>query len=502
MMLDSRGFVWAGTGDKLVRFDYSEVRRNTSAPQVLIQNVGINHESISWHSLQSAKEGAVFVSPRGLPVYVHNELNVFGKRLIESERDTLISKFKNIRFDRISPFNAIPENLVLPYMHNTISFDFVAIETTRPFLVKYQYMLEGSESHWNPLSTRTMVEYSNLGQGTYTFKLRAISPGGILSEPISYSFKILPPWWFTWWAISLYLGLFVLAILRIRRYELSRIVLRNELKLEKVTTDSLRNLDQLKSHFFANISHEFRTPLTLILGQIESVMASHIDLKEKGKLQIANRNAKRLLTLINELLDLSKLESGNMDLSATRQNIVSFLKSLFYSFESLAAGKDIELVFESEFDHIPVSFDPDKMEKIFYNLVSNAFKFTPKNGIISVSLGIERNQHVIIRVKDTGIGIPDDWIANIFDRFYQVDASSTREHEGTGIGLALTKELVELHNGKITASSKENVGSEFVISLSLDTNESEKIESVESNGNRILFEEVSSIPESMKNHMM
>jgi two-component system, sensor histidine kinase ChiS len=201
---------------------------------------------------------------------------------------------------------------------------------------------------------------------------------------------VLPPWWFTWWAIVLYLMLFFICILGIRRYEMNRIMLRNQLKIEKVTTDSLRNLDQLKSHFFANISHEFRTPLTLILGQIESVMTSGIDIKEKGKLQVANRNAKRLLTLINELLDLSKLEAGSMELAATRQNIVSFLKSLFFSFESLAANKNIELVFESEADHIPVSFDPDKMEKVFYNLVSNAFKFTPENGKITVSLGIEQ----------------------------------------------------------------------------------------------------------------
>jgi two-component system, sensor histidine kinase ChiS len=254
----------------------------------------------------------------------------------------------------------------------------------------------------------------------------------------------------------------------------------------------------LKSQFFANISHEFRTPLTLILGQIESVMSSAIDTKEKGKLQVANRNARRLLTLINELLDLSKLESGSMELAATRQNIVSFLKSLFYSFESLAANKKIELDFESEADYIPVSFDPDKMEKVFYNLVSNAFKFTSQNGRITVSLGIEQNERVIIRVKDTGIGIPEDRINLIFDRFYQVDASITREHEGTGIGLALTKELVELHKGTIAASSKVNVGTEILISLPLDTNGSGKTETVESSAKDILPDQAGSTPEAIE----
>ncbi|MBE0661435.1 MAG: response regulator [Bacteroidales bacterium] len=480
MLVDSRGYLWAGTGDKLLRFDYREVRRNTQAPNVFIQNVSINHDKISWHSLQRAraraKEGQLSESPQATNAYVHNELNVFGKRLSENERDTLIGKFSKIRFERVSPFNAIPENLVLPYTHNSIGFDFVAIETAKPFLVQYQFMLEGNDKLWSAVSNNTMAEYNNLRQGTYTFKLRAKSPDGVWSEPISYSFRVLPPWWFTWWAIILYMLLFFMILFGIRRYEMNRILLRNQLKLEKVTTDSLRNLDQLKSHFFANISHEFRTPLTLILGQIESVMTSGIDTKEKGKLQVANRNAKRLLTLINELLDLSKLEAGSMELAATRQNIVTFLKSLFYSFESLAASKQIELGFESEADYIPVSYDPDKMEKVFYNLMSNAIKFTPENGMINVTLGIEQNDRVLIRVKDTGIGIPEDRLPHIFDRFYQVDTSSTREYEGTGIGLALTKELVELHNGKIRVNSREGKGTEFIISLPYDSNGSEKRE--------------------------
>lgn len=470
MMVDSHGMVWAGTGDKLVRFDYKEVRRNTRAPQVMIQSIGINHQNISWRSLQRAREGNVPESPKSIPAYVHNELCVFGKQLSETERDTLIGKFSKIRFDRISPFNAIPENLVLPYTHNTIRFDFVGIETAKPFLVQYQFMLEGNDKNWSPPGNNTTAEFTNLGQGTYTFKLRAISPDGMWSEPVSYGFKVLPPWWFTWWAFCLYISLFFLALFGVRRYEMNRILLRNQLKIEKVTTDSLRNLDQLKSHFFANISHEFRTPLTLILGQIESVMSSAIDTKEKGKLQIANRNARRLLALINELLDLSKLEAGSMELKAAKHNIVSFLKSLFYSFESLAATKKIELGFVAATDHIPVLFDPDKMEKVFYNLMSNAFKFTPENGKIEVAIALEKNNLVVIRIKDTGCGIPEDRLKNIFDRFYQVDGSNTREHEGTGIGLALAKELVELHKGKLTVKSCTGEGSEFILTLPVENN--------------------------------
>jgi signal transduction histidine kinase/DNA-binding response OmpR family regulator len=235
----------------------------------------------------------------------------------------------------------------------------------------------------------------------------------------------------------------------------------NELKTAQA---KLKELDQLKSRFFANISHEFRTPLTLILGEIDSVMSENIDVKEKGKLQVANRNARRLLGLINQLLDISKLEAGSMELNAGQHNIVAFLKSLFYSFESLAESQKITLKFESECKNIPVLFDPDKMEKIFYNLISNAFKFVSSNGEIKVSLNII-NSVAEIRIKDTGIGIPSDRLPHIFDRFYQVDGSASRKHEGTGIGLALTKELIQLHKGSISVNSKEGDGSEFIIRL-------------------------------------
>ena len=278
---------------------------------------------------------------------------------------------------------------------------------------------------------------------------------------------ILPPWWQTWWAYIIYGVLFLSGLYFLRKYELNRLQLKNQLKYEKIESDSLRHLDQLKTRFFANISHEFRTPLTLILGQIESVFSSEIGTKNKRKLHIANRNARRLLTLINQLLDISKIEAGSMELKAGQHNIVSFLKSLFYSFESLAESKKIQLKFESTYEYIPVVFEPDKMEKVFYNLISNAFKFTPAGGEISVNLKIEIPSFASIRIKDNGIGIREDRLPKIFDRFYQVDSSSTREHEGTGIGLALTKELIELHKGSINVTSREREGTEFIINLPL-----------------------------------
>lgn len=270
--------------------------------------------------------------------------------------------------------------------------------------------------------------------------------------------------WLIYVIYFLSLGIFIYFI---RRYELNRINLRNQLKIEKVSTDSLRQIDTVKSQFFANISHEFRTPLTLILGQIESVMSSGIEIREKAKLQVANRNARRLLSLINQLLDLSKLEAGNMEMEVSQYNIVSFLKNLLYSFESMAATKKIELNFKSESENIQVKFDLDKMEKVFFNLVSNAIRFTGEGGKVTISVQTVDSHDVLIQVEDTGTGIPEKYIPFIFNRFYQVESSSTRNYEGTGIGLALAKELIDLHSGTVTVESKEGVGTVFKVKLAM-----------------------------------
>ncbi|NBC04243.1 MAG: response regulator, partial [Bacteroidetes bacterium] len=258
---------------------------------------------------------------------------------------------------------------------------------------------------------------------------------------------------------------FLNALYLLRRYELKRFNLKNELKLERVQTETLRNLDQLKSHFFANISHEFRTPLTLIIGQIETLLSSEDSRTKKEKLLSVNLHAERLLSLINQLLDLSKLEAGKMDLHQEKQNIVSFLKNIFYSFESLADSKQIQLNFLSPSATIPVYFDSDKMEKVFFNLISNALKFTPDGGRVDLSISTSEPSCIEIRIKDTGIGIPEDRLSFIFDRFYQADPSNTRKYEGTGIGLSLANELVNLHNGSINVQSKIGKGTEFILQL-------------------------------------
>lgn len=356
--------------------------------------------------------------------------------------------------------------IVLSHKDDIVTFEFAALEFSAPEKKRYAYKLENYSDKWIYTDGERTATYTHLPPGEFVFRVKAANSDGYWNEKgLAIKLIVKPPWTNTYYAYILFTLALALLIILIRRYEMNRIKVRNQLKFEMVTTDSLRHIDQLKSQFFTNISHEFRTPLTLILGQIESVMSSGIDTKVKGKLQVANRNARRLLTLINQLLDLSKLESGNMVLNASPHNVVSFLKSLLYSFESLAASQKITLSFESDSENIPVVFDVDKMEKVFYNLVSNAFKFTKANGEVKIGIKTIGSLYVEISVEDNGPGIPADHLSNIFDRFYQVDNSITRNFEGSGIGLALVQELVELHGGIVSVKSKEGEGSVFTVSI-------------------------------------
>jgi DNA-binding response OmpR family regulator/nitrogen-specific signal transduction histidine kinase len=254
---------------------------------------------------------------------------------------------------------------------------------------------------------------------------------------------------------------------------LRKIKLRQDLELEHVHAESLASLDKEKNKFFSNISHEFRTPLTLILGPLDSLIADSIQEKEKEKLNLVQRNARRLQTLINQLLSLSKLESGNLKLKARPENIVKLSRLLLESFHSLAEDRGIHIDFESDAEEYIVYIDKLKFEKIVNNLLSNAFKFTEKGGKIRVSVtphdpplkgGL---RGVKLMFADTGIGIREERLQHVFDRFYQVDEQQKKSDLGTGIGLALTKELVELHHGEIKVESKFGMGTTFTVFLPL-----------------------------------
>ncbi|MBL4585854.1 MAG: response regulator [Flavobacteriales bacterium] len=237
--------------------------------------------------------------------------------------------------------------------------------------------------------------------------------------------------------------------------------------MEKLEAERLKELDQVKSDFFSNVTHEFRTPLTLILGHLDQVISTINDERAKQELIVVKRNAKLLEKLINQLLDIAKIEANRMDIDLRKGNIVPFIAEIQKSFRSLADRKGVDLKYQADTDTINMDFDPDKIELVIYNLLSNAFKFTDKGEIsLTVScVSINGMDHARLVVQDSGIGIVEDQLDKVFDRFYQSENSRWRKNKGTGIGLALVKDLVDLHKGTIDLKSISGVGTEITILL-------------------------------------
>lgn len=395
-----------------------------------------------------------------------------------------------------APHNYI--NPTLEYTYNALRFQYAAASYDAPEQNRYQVFLKGFDEDWSNWTKETQKEYTNIPEGEYIFRVRARNIYDHESSEGNYAFTILPPWHRSWWAYLIYIvcgtSALVLTIVSFTRRRTAQLKQRSK-ELEDLVTsrtkevrqqrdqletqrdmlesqaEKLREMDTLKSRFFANISHEFRTPLTLILGPLDQLSEKMTDTTSKEKLSVIERNARRLLRLINELLDLAKMESGKMTLNAKSGDFAAFLKGIVSAFSTLADIKKIDLQLKIDEDAASslnaVSFDPDKMEKVFANLLANAFKFTAEEGIIIVEFGIRNSEFIKITISDTGSGIPAEDLPYIFDRFYQArdESGAGKGGLGTGIGMALVKELVELHQGSITVESEAGKGTTVNIQL-------------------------------------
>ena len=387
--------------------------------------------------------------------------------------------YKPVKIGNHSPLHKsiiFTDVITLPYHQNIISFEFAALDYTAPAKNQYAYKLEGVNPDWVfSDASRHFATYTNLDPGDYVFHVKASNNDGLWNEAgASIRIIITPPWWKTNWAYGLCALLIITLIYGTWRFQLNRLEIRHQLEMEHVHTEKLEEVDRMKSHFFANISHEFRTPLTLILGPISQMFSQTRRLDFRENLSLMKRNALRLQRLINQLLDLSKLEAGSMKLQVQEENIVILLRSFVQAFESLAKLKNIKLVFKADQEKIKGYIDRQKLETIINNLLSNAFKFTKADSKITVNINNSfhspldkgrQGEVVTLKISDTGVGIPADRLPRIFDRFYQADDSSAGNMEGTGIGLALTKELVEFHKGEISVNSQVGQGTTFVIRL-------------------------------------
>lgn len=326
----------------------------------------------------------------------------------------------------------------------------------------YQYRLYPFEEEWKFLHDDPILTYSYVPTGNYKLQVKAYHENGISKGTIELPVYIVPPWWQSSWAYLLYLLAFSLLITAFYLYQRRRWQLQTTLQLEQERASQLKELDQFKSRFYTNITHEFRTPLTVIKG-----ISTQIDGQENIK-SLIQRNSDRLLNLVNQLLDLSKLETKSLKIDWVQGDVIPYLQYLTESCHSLAGSKNINLAFFAKEDQLIMDFDENKLQQILINLLSNAIKFTPEYGSVKVIAApiIEKGAPWLeLTVKDTGKGIPQEKLVNIFNRFYQIDDSATRSGEGSGIGLALVKELVQLLGGRIEVASEVGKGSSFVVSL-------------------------------------
>ena len=360
----------------------------------------------------------------------------------------------------------------LSYKDNTFSIVFSTLQYNNPEQISYQYKVDELGSQW--LSTEpgvNRVTYNNLPPGQYTFQVRALNYGNY-SETRTVKILITPPWYQTWWAYCVYITLAGLLVLGIVNYILSRMRHRREI----MKREHAEQLNEAKLQFFINISHEIRTPMTLIINPLEKLLADKKDGELHKTYLMIYRNAQRILRLINQLMDVRKLDKGQMFMKFRETDMVGFIADLMQTFEYMARKKNIRFVFKHEMPQLKVWIDLNNFDKVLMNILSNAFKYTPDGGEVQVSLSTGRDitrrdalrDYFEIVITDSGIGIDRNKIERIFERFYQIDNDVTKSNFGTGIGLHLSRSLVQLHHGIIFAENREDApGSRFIIRIPL-----------------------------------
>lgn len=458
---DRRGCLWLKTRTGLVQFDpvTQKVLRSFSAREWLDKGetwLGNDQACLApgGELFFGFPGGILHVHPDSLPQDTCKPRLAFTGLTLNNEPlyatlKTPISQARSIR---------------LPYGKNNLTVRFAALDFKSPENTRYVYILENHDREWQDAGTAGTASYANLDPGRYRLQVKAIKSNGLESMPVTLHILILPPWWSSWWAYLAYTGLALLLLMTIRKFELNR-------KLAHAEARRLEDLNAVKNRFFTNLTHEFRTPLTIIQGLAEQP-APNTGENLQNRMSLIRQNAGRLLHLINQMLHLARTETGRTQLNFVQADIVLYLNYLLESFQSLARSKGIQLVFHSRPEQLIMDYDPEHLQTIMANLIFNAIKFTPQKG--AITLAVSRvNLHDVpflqLTLQDTGPGIPEQELPHIFDRFHQAGTDSPGFAKGTGIGLALTRELVQLMQGDITVQNAPapDTGAIFTVRLPL-----------------------------------
>lgn len=464
---DTEGNLWLGTNDGLVKFNpENEIFAHYNMAD------GIQSKEFDIHARFKDSVGVIYMGGIGGVTYFHPK----DLKIVDAPKPLYFSQLK-IKDELIKPphdvlTNSLFQTKVLEFKQNQFPFylQFSAIDFRVQKNIKYGYKLLPNDE-WNMLDDNE-IQFLNLPSGSYTLQVNGFSRGKKWDQPpLEMELTILPPFWATWWAYSLYALALGFLFYTFYNFQLSK-------KLAVAEHSKLKELNVLKSNLYTNITHEFRTPLTIILGLSETIKD---DIKTQNyktvneSMGIIERNGRDLLLLVNQLLGISKAESGTMELNLIQADVVPFLRYISESFQSLAKTKQIEITTYFEIESQNMDFDDGKLQIIISNLLSNAIKFSDDIGKIIFHVKIEsinQAEVVVIKVKDYGVGIPEKSLPHIFDRFYQVENSLSKAGKGTGIGLALTNELVNLMKGTISVKSEERKGTEFTVKIPVTRNAS------------------------------
>lgn len=438
LLEDKKGKFWISTNNGLCHFDGQKAIKIYDVKDGLPGNEFNNnsfYKDAEGTFYFGSYKGLISFSPAQLsvntypPTVVLTGLKLFNKPVSINDENGILSTDINVTTD-----------IEFTYDQNIFSIDFAVLNYIHAHTNEFAYKLVGFEENWNYVNVPTAT-YTNLPAGKYTLLVKGANNDGIWSEePAKLTITVLPPFWKTWWAYLIYLVVLGLVFFVFVRYLIIKALLKKE-----------HEIHQIQLNFFTNISHEIRTPLSLIIGPIEQLLSSTKDgVAMRNKLLPIKKNADRLMRLITELLDFRKVEAGKMALQVSEQNLVKFTATVFHSFYEMAASKGIQFEFNSTAEEIPVYFDGNQLEKVLFNLISNALKFTPSGGKVAVYV-TQNKSEALIKVIDNGKGIPEEKQQQLFTVFYQANDAN---FNGYGIGLALAKNIVELHKGSIEVESR------------------------------------------------
>jgi signal transduction histidine kinase/ligand-binding sensor domain-containing protein/DNA-binding response OmpR family regulator len=468
VLSDSSGRLWLSTNRGLSRFEPATRRfRNYDAGDGLQSdefNSGAAFRSASGELFFGGIYGFSYFRPEAVANNPHvPEVAITGFR--RGNRYETVRDSATVLRATISQ----TDTLRLTHRDAVLTFEFAALEYSAPAKNRYAYRMVGFNDDWFESGSVRAATYTNLPPGHYTFQVRASNNDGLWNQlGTSLAINILPPWWRTWWAYASYGALALAALYGARHSEMNRLRLRQRLEIEHVESEQLRALDRARSRLFANVSHEFRTPLTLTMGPLDDLRAGlygALSPAASEQVDLARRNAGRVLDLINEILELARAEAGGETVHARRLDLGQFVNSIARTFVPLAERKAIAYDVHVPAEPVAIYADPDHLDRALSNLLSNAFKFTLHGGAVRVTVTNDESS-ARISVRDSGPGIPAAELSRVFDRFHRVP-STAASHPGTGIGLALARELVVLQGGSVGVESDEGFGSTFTITLRL-----------------------------------